>query len=144
MHESEQKSQMGRHEQLDCDWSHQPGQELRGKATFKVDGKRGPSGRPKEDHPGWCEKNPENGTSQKPRGESISGRMQRSTASNTAGNSKKNEEEKIPLWFGDMEVSSDLCESCFCGTPRAEARLRVHPVRQNTAYIKSFCPSKTK
>lgn len=51
--------------------------------------------------------------------------------------------KKMPLWFGDIEITSDLCRSCFCGTLRAEARQGIHPVLQTPPYIKWFCPSKT-
>ena len=35
--------------------------------------------------------------------------------------------KKMPLWFGAVKITSDLCRSCFCGTLRAEARQGIHP-----------------
>ena len=52
--------------------------------------------------------------------------------------------KKMPLWFGAVKITSDLCRSSFCGTLRAEARQGIHPVLQTPPYIKWFCPSKTK
>lgn len=40
--------------------------------------------------------------------EGVSGRRRKSIASNAAGNSNKNEDQKMPLWFGDVEMTSDL------------------------------------
>lgn len=57
-----------------------------------------------------------------------------SIASTAAGNSKKNEDEKMPLRFGDVEITSDLWTGCFCGALRAAGRLGVYPVRQDSAY----------
>lgn len=53
-----------------------------------------------------------------------------SIASNVARNLKKKKkkvEEKMPLSFGDTELTSDLCKSCFYQTPRAEVRRGFYP-----------------